>query len=181
MVVVSPSFFTMAFYESIVHIVLRWPQYLDTARLPWDALYWSRTPITLAIGYYLLYVLWVLIAYFLGSYPPWWPFPQPLTEAGERKPRCPCVPCCATRRRRPVAPAPASRVPSRTLGSAIAGAPARQTDRRVDNAAAGSSDRTLTTPLLGARGRGSDDRAANPAGGLGDRDTRSHQVLLTIG
>ena len=106
MVALSPAFFAMAFYESLVHIVLRWNQYLNTAQLPTWHLSWSRTPITLAFGYYLLYVLWVIMSYFLGAYPPWWPFPQPLTAAGAKRPRCPCLPQCVLRLARAVSRTP---------------------------------------------------------------------------
>ncbi len=36
-----------------------------------DAMTWTKTPITVAASYYMLYVLWVLIVYFFGSYPEW--------------------------------------------------------------------------------------------------------------
>ena len=112
MVALSPAFFAMAFYESLVHIVLRWNQYLNTAQLH---AYWSRTPITLAFAYYLLYVMWVIMSYFLGAYPPWWPFPQPLTAAGAKRPRCPCLPQCVLRLAQAVSRTPpVSRTPGAT-------------------------------------------------------------------
>ena len=67
MVGLSPAFFAMAFYEAIVHIVLRFPQFLDSATPPVEQLRWARSPIVLAFSYYMCYVLWVLVAYFLGE------------------------------------------------------------------------------------------------------------------
>lgn len=65
---VSPSFFGMALYEAVAHLTLNWFKQLMTHP---GQVSWLRTPICIAMLYYFVYVLWVIVAYFFGAYPKW--------------------------------------------------------------------------------------------------------------